>query len=81
MEETQYDYSSLKKAIESKLRKALDAKKDGKTKSETSELARAVPHKIKPRIGFLDGKNSNLPSTISKTVDLSSGNLPEKKID
>jgi len=72
MEESRYDYSSLKKAIELKLRKALDAKKN----VEISKQAVAVPHKLQPKIGFLDGKNDNLPSTLSKTVDLSSGTLP-----
>jgi HEAT repeat protein len=77
MEETNYDYSSLKKAIESKLRKALDAKKN----LETSKSVMAVPHKLQPKIGFLDGKTVNLPSTLSKTVDLSSGNLPGNNMD
>ena len=72
MEESRYDYSSLKKAIETKLRKALDAKKN----VETSKPVMAVPHKLQPKIGFLDGKAAgNLPSTLSKTVDLKSGTL------
>ena len=77
MEESLYDYSSLKKAIESKLRKALDAKKN----VETSKPVVAVPHKLQPKIGFLDGKTGNLPSTLSKTVDLSSGTLPGNKTE
>ena len=77
MEQSGYDYSSLKKAIELKLRKALDAKKN----IETSKPVAAVPRKLQPKIGFLDSKTGNHPTTLSKTVDLSSGILPENNME